>query len=230
MGSFVGTLAESVRWMVDSTDRSLRMPGDAGELVEAKRILAASGYRSCLALADALFRVLRDVLGSRHNACVALMMRRPLLEWYIRARYAESVWNRADARTYLQNNTLGVRPGAHQVDVPKLDTAMKGLLARKEKADTKIIRIIQDRDLDTPVHGGVAVFVGGLPEINTRQVYTDRDIAEDIRALGEVSFLAGEQLMRLLGEGVEMLKELHTRQKHFDTEWGQTCHQWERRG
>lgn len=224
LASFVRTLGQSVRWMVNSTDKILETPGDAPGLGGPAEILAASGYRSCLALADVLFRVLRDVLNSRHRACVVLMMRRPLAEWYIRARHVESVWDQEKAGAYLRQATVGVPPGTHQVAIPRLDTAMRELQKAREESDVEIIGRIEEEDLDAPVHGGVAVFAGGLPEVNARQSYPDKAVANDIRMPGEISFLAGRQLMRLLGGKAEMLKQLRTRKEHFEAEWRHARH------
>lgn len=214
MGNLVdrmGALDRNVRWITDRVDGMWGEPGSAPDVGPAEA-LAAAGYRSCLALVDTFLQTLGTVLDSRRYACVALTMRRPVLEWCMRADYVERCWSEEKARKYRDLGKTGVSaPTLNFPDDLAISAWIEGVpggitLAKNEQ-----------EALHDSVHGGVAVFVGGISECHARRVYTDDSIAQDIKTLGLASFLAGERLMCLLGGEAE-LEQLNARRKRFEAE------------
>lgn len=208
----MGALNRNVRWITDRVDGMWGEPGSAPNVEGPVDALAAAGYRSCLALVNTFLQTLGTVLVSRRYACVALTMRRPVLEWCMRAEHVERTWSEEKARKYKDLSKIGA--SASVSSFPDgltisawIEGAPGGITLEKSEREA----------LHDSVHGGVAVFVGGISECHAKKVYTDESIAQDIKMLGQASFLAGERLMRLLG-GEAVLEQLDARRKRFEAE------------
>lgn len=208
----MGALDRNVRWITDRVDGLWGEAGDAPNVEGPVEALAAAGYRSCLALVNTFLQTLATVLASRRYACVALTMRRPVLEWCMRAEHVERVWSAEDARKYRNLGKAGVSTRTQgfpsDLTIKNWIRGAPGGIELEEGDETA---------LHDSVHGGVTVFVGGLSERDAKRVYTNENIAQDIKTLGQASFLAGERLMCLLGGEAE-LEQLNARRERFEAE------------
>lgn len=187
--------------------------------------LAFGGCHGCFELIRTGTALIRDAVREQHTAPVAVVLERPVVEWYVRVvwlRWHASEKKRAMFATAQSEETDYFYPGLH--DLLKMTD-----LEDKDLQENILARL---RSLNDQVHGGPFTFAANHPDQSKRGLCLDARLLDWFRVFGKTAFLVTKQMLEIARIGAPQLEEIVERKRSFDRkigDWGSSTSRINRR-